>query len=59
MEEPMTMSQPTEPVFKTCANGHDLTAEDAYIVNNQGYRACRLCGMGNGKKKRNPFVLRN
>jgi hypothetical protein len=53
------MSQPTEPIFKTCGNGHDLTAEDAYIVNNQGYRACRLCGLGTGKKKRNPFVLRN
>ena len=28
---------------QVCANGHDLTAEDAFIYSSTGLRSCRQC----------------
>ena len=30
-------------MFKTCANGHDLTVEGAFYYHPNGNRVCRLC----------------
>ena len=30
-------------VNQTCANGHDLTVEDAFVYSSTGLRSCRAC----------------
>jgi len=30
-------------VNQQCANGHDLTVEDAFIYSSTGLRSCRAC----------------
>lgn len=37
--------------FATCAQGHDLTVEDAYLYSANGVRECRLCATANGTMK--------
>ena len=47
-------------VFTHCANGHDLTVEDAYIYNSGGTRACRECvknAVRKGGKKTQVYSL--
>jgi hypothetical protein len=38
-------------MFLTCAQGHDLTAPDAYLYQNNGNRDCRLCSPRAPRKK--------
>jgi hypothetical protein len=40
--------------FATCANGHDLKVERAYIFDNLGKSSCRACAMAKVKPKRLP-----
>lgn len=40
-------------MWHKCSNGHDLTANNAYVYRNDGKRECRECAIP-PKQKRSP-----
>lgn len=41
-------------LWTTCAEGHDLTGEDAYVTDQRGNRRCRVCASAERRKRKAP-----
>ena len=42
-------------VDQTCANGHDLTVQHAFVFSASGLRSCRLCSEATSNRRKRPI----